>query len=193
MLKFNITKPTVARFLNETTTKTFLWFLLYSFGYLQLDFRWFLLCAGIIYLCNVLWASKIWKKKAERKSGANMTTEVPGNLPDWVLNPDIHRVEWANTLMKQLWQPHFEDHVKQLLHSIETDEALSKRLAGYHIKSVRFPRASLGKIPPRLAGVKVHNSTFSSVQHDEIILDLSIQYAGDLCIEIEVVRRTMLT
>ena len=89
-------------------------------------------------------------------------------------------------MIELLW-PHFEEHTKQILRSIETDEEMKKRLSGYHIKAVRFPHVSLGKIPPRLSGVKVHSSTFSSVQRDEIILDLSIQYAGDLNITMEVV------
>ena len=191
MLKFNISKPTVAKFLNETTKKSFFWALLYLFGYLHLDLRWFLILIGTLYLANVLWASsKRWGRKLWNKSKdetENKVPDAPSNLPDWVLNPDIHRAEWTNTFIKHLW-PHFEDHVKQILRSIETDEELKKRLAGYHIKSVKFPHVSLGKIPPRLSGVKVHQPTVSSVQGDEIILDVSMQYAGDLCITMEVVR-----
>ena len=191
MLKFNISKPTVAKFLNETTKKSVFWAFLYLFGYLHLDVRWFLIFVGVIYLGNVLRAAKRWKRNfwaAPREEETKCkVSDIPGNLPDWVLNPDIHRSEWTNTVIKHLW-PHFEEHVKQILRSIETDEELKKRLAGYHIKSVRFPQVSLGKIPPRLSGVKVHSSTFSSVQRDEIILDLSMQYAGDLSITMEVVR-----
>ena len=197
MLKFNITRPTAAKFLNETTKKSFLWVFLYVFGYLQLDLRWFLISIGIVYFGNVLMELKIWETFLSKFTSSskiqtkNEVPDLPGDLPDWVLNPDVHRAEWTNTVIKYLW-PHFEDHVRQILHSVETDEALKKRLSGYHIKSVRFPHVSLGKIPPRLAGVKVHSSTFSSVQRDEIILDMSIQYAGDLCITMEVVRKYML-
>ena len=146
---------------------------------------------GIIYIGNVLRASNRWKKSrfwfTRKEEPKTDIKDLPGNLPDWVLNPDVHRSEWTNTVIKQLW-PHFEEHVKQILRSVETDAELKKRLEGYHIKAVRFPHVSLGKIPPRLSGVKVHSSTFSSVQRDEIILDLSMQYAGDLRIEMEVVR-----
>ena len=191
MLKFNISKPTVAFFLNETTKKSVFWVFLYLFGYLHLDVRWFVVFVGLIYLGNVLRASKRWKKigfwSAAKKDPIKDIKDLPGNLPDWVLNPDVHRSEWTNTVIKHLW-PHFENHVKQILRSIETDTELKKRLEGYHIKAVHFPHVSLGKIPPRLSGVKVHSSTFSSIQRDEIILDLSMQYAGDLKIEMEVVR-----
>ena len=191
MLKFNISKPTVAKLLNETTKKSVFWVFLYLFGYLHLDLRWFLIFIGVVYLGKVFQASKRWKDatqwlSSEPPAPICNATDIPGNLPDWVLNPDIHRSEWTNTVIEHLW-PHFEDHTKQILRSIETDEELKKRLAGYHIKAVRFPHVSLGKIPPRLSGVKVHSSTFSSVQRDEIILDLSIQYAGDLNITMEVV------
>ena len=191
MLKFNISKPTVALFLNETTKKSVFWVFLYLFGYLHLDVRWFMIFVGIIYIGNVLRASNRWKKSrfwfTRKEEPKTDIKDLPGNLPDWVLNPDVHRSEWTNTVIKQLW-PHFEEHVKQILRSVETDAELKKRLEGYHIKAVRFPHVSLGKIPPRLSGVKVHSSTFSSVQRDEIILDLSMQYAGDLKIEMEVVR-----
>ena len=192
MLKFNISRPTVAMFLNETTKKSVFWVFLYLFGYLHLDLRWFLIFVGIIYLGNVLRASKRWRSKLWLKptidEPKDKVSDLPGILPDWVLNPDVHRAEWTNTVIKHLW-PHFEEHVKQILRSIETDEELKKRLAGYHIKAVRFPEVSLGSIPPTLSGVKVHSSAFSSVQRDEIILDLSMQYAGDLSITIEVVSK----
>ena len=192
MLKFNISRPTVAMFLNETTKKSVFWVFLYLFGYLHLDLRWFLIFVGIIYLGNVLRASKRWRSKLWLKptidEPKDKVSDLPGILPDWVLNPDVHRAEWTNTVIKHLW-PHFEEHVKQILRSIETDEELKKRLAGYHIKAVRFPEVSLGSIPPTLSGVKVHSSAFSSVQKDEIILDLSMQYAGDLSITIEVVSK----
>ena len=65
---------------------------------------------------------------------------------------------------------------------METDPKLVERLAGYHIKSLRFPVCTLGEVPPKLGGVKVHKS----VHRDEIILDLNVQYSGDLRIEMAV-------
>ena len=47
--------------------------------------------------------------------------------------------------------------------------------------TIRFPHTSLGKVPPRLGGVKFHQAS----HRDEIIVDMDIQYAGDLVVGIE--------
>ena len=57
---------------------------------------------------------------------------------------------------------------------------MKERLSGYHIKYLKFPVVHLGKIPPRITGVKVHQS----VHRDEIIVDVGVQYSGDLCIQV---------
>ena len=45
---------------------------------------------------------------------------------------------------------------------------------------MRFPQISLGQIPPRLGGIKFHQAC----HRDEIILDLDVDYAGDLVVNL---------
>ena len=66
------------------------------------------------------------------------------------------------------------------MQALEEDAQMKERLSGYHIKYLKFPVVTLGKIPPRITGVKVHKS----VHRDEIIIDVGVQYSGDLCIQV---------
>lgn len=92
----------------------------------------------------------------------------------------MQRAEWVNVVLAQLW-PYLETLLRNTLQNIEDDQRLKERLQGYHIKTLRFPNANLGKIPPRLSGIKFHEAT----HRDEAILDLSLEYAGDLSILME--------
>ncbi len=69
------------------------------------------------------------------------------------------------------------------MQALEEDTQMKERLSGYHIKYLKFPVVTLGKIPPRITGVKVHKS----VHRDEIIIDVGVQYSGDLCIQVKTV------
>ena len=167
--------------LGTTGEKAGLWVILYFIGYLQWDLRWFCLAVISGYLFYLWWL------KRKNKNGPPVNSGIPVelaklDLPAWVLHPDTQRANWTNVIFKQLW-PHLEEFLKNTLKTIENDENLQERLQGYHIKSIRFPRVSLGKIPPKLSGVKVHKS----VHRDEIILDLNIQYNGDLLIDMEAI------
>ena len=122
------------------------------------------------------------KTFADKMTETNEEELTPARLPTWVYNPDSQRAEWTNMIFRQLW-PHLEEFLKQTLKTVEDDPVLRERLSGYHIRSLTFPDFSLGRIPPKIEGVKVHKS----VHRDEIIVDVNLQYAGDLCINMEVV------
>lgn len=77
----------------------------------------------------------------------------------------MQRVEWINLIIAQVW-PYLDGFLKLVLQSVEEDSNLKSRLAGYHIHSLSFPHGSLGKIPPKLAGIKFHQAT----HRDEVIL-----------------------
>ena len=72
-------------------------------------------------------------------------------------NSDPQKVEWVNMIISQVW-PYLDGFLKLVLQSVEEDANLKSRLAGYHIQSVSFPHGSLGKIPPKLAGIKFHQA-----------------------------------
>ena len=70
----------------------------------------------------------------------------------------MERTEWVNIITSQLW-PYLDKFLRNILQHIEEDQELNKRLQGYHIKAIKFPNFSLGKIPPRLSGIKFQEGT----------------------------------
>lgn len=96
------------------------------------------------------------------------------------MHPDVERIEWLNAIISQLW-PQLNGLFQQVLRKIEEDDNLCQRLQGYHIGCLKFPQGSLGNVPPRLGGIKFH----PLCHRDEIILDLDVEYAGDLQITLE--------
>ena len=56
---------------------------------------------------------------------------------------------------------------------------------------LRFPLVSLGNIAPKVGGIKVHSG--SEVHHDEIIIDVNVEYAGNLRLDVEIGLSGMLT
>ena len=92
----------------------------------------------------------------------------------------MQRTEFINLILLQLW-PYLDKYLRNTLIKIENDEVLRERLHGYQVKSIRFPTVDLGKVPPRIHGIKFHQAS----GRDEAILDLTIVYAGDLSIMVE--------
>ena len=94
------------------------------------------------------------------------------HLPAWFLHPDVERVEWVNNLIKHVW-PYVDKIV-----ALELQKVVAKirnKLETKHVKLIRFREITLGKIPPRINGIKFHSST----HRDEIIVDLDLDFAGD--------------
>jgi hypothetical protein len=61
--------------------------------------------------------------------------------------------------------------------------ALKKSSTTSYLSSIRFPLVNLGRIAPKIGGVKVHSG--STMHRNEIIIDVNVQYAGDLRIDVE--------
>ena len=172
--------------IGQTLQKVVLWLIVYFFGYYNLDIRWSILLLGIWYLANTYYQTKNETKArgVHVQPAATISDKkiFSQDLPAWVLHPDTQRAEWFNKILAQVW-PHLDGFLKQVLKNVEEDPQLKERLGGYHIRSLKFPHVSLGHVPPRLGGVKFHEAS----HRDEIILDLSLQYAGDLLISMEAI------
>jgi len=100
------------------------------------------------------------------------------DLPSWVYFPDKERAEWVNSILKQLW-PKVNEYVRKTL--FETVEPLVKNiLKDYKLKGFQFvrERVFLGRIPPRITGIKVYNEKLTSRQ--EIIMDIDLVFASDM-------------
>ena len=136
-----------------------LWSTFYLFGYCQLNIFWLTTCLCLLVLL-IVWIEKnkynTRIRECPKAAAINSTPNASMRLlPAWVINPDTERSEWTNTIFRQLW-PHLEAFLRQTIRSVEEDPTLQERLAGYHIQRMIFPTVSLGTIPPRLGGVKVH-------------------------------------
>ena len=172
----------MARFM-DLLPKVSIWAGLYFLGYFHLHT--FLLILGTVYIgMYVLLDTKSMAKVKQMLSPNKDFSTIP-SLPEWMLHPDRQRTEWANEFVQQLW-PHCEVYVKQLLKQVENDQTLQERLAGYNVKSLKFTSISLGQISPSFSGIKVHSSTASLIRKDEIVVELSVTYAGDLSIEADI-------
>ncbi|KAG5322758.1 ESYT2 protein, partial [Pseudoatta argentina] len=165
---------------------------------LSISFLTKLAAAGIIwgwgyFNYSIAWliapiAFSVWK--AERKRDNELRTITAqasvlakekelivsrmNELPSWVYFPDFDRAEWLNRILYKVW-PSMNQFVRQLCkQSIEP--SIVEKLTEYKIKGFQFDRLVLGRIPPKIYGIKVYDKNTS---RNEIILDADIMYAGD--------------
>ncbi|KAG5347734.1 ESYT2 protein, partial [Acromyrmex charruanus] len=165
---------------------------------LSISFLTKLAAAGIIwgwgyFNYSIAWliapiAFSVWK--AERKRDNELRTITAqasvlakekelivsrmNELPSWVYFPDFDRAEWLNRILYKVW-PSMNQFVRQLCkQSIEP--SIVEKLTEYKIKGFQFDRLILGRIPPKIYGIKVYDKNTS---RNEIILDADIMYAGD--------------
>ncbi|XP_050444706.1 extended synaptotagmin-2 isoform X2 [Cataglyphis hispanica] len=95
-------------------------------------------------------------------------------LPSWVYFPDFDRAEWLNRILYKVW-PSMNHFVRQLCKQ-NIEPSIVEKLTEYKIKGFQFDRLVLGRIPPKIYGIKVYDKNTS---RNEIILDADIMYAGD--------------
>ncbi|XP_011881625.1 PREDICTED: extended synaptotagmin-1 isoform X2 [Vollenhovia emeryi] len=169
----NVSSLTVS-FLTKLAAAGFIW----GWGYFNYSIAW--LIAPI--------ALSVWK--AERKKDNELRTITAqasvlakekelivsrmNELPSWVYFPDFDRAEWLNRILYKVW-PSMNQFVRQLCkQSIEP--SIVEKLTEYKIKGFQFDRLVLGRIPPKIYGIKVYDKNTS---RNEIILDADIMYAGD--------------
>ncbi|XP_067208143.1 extended synaptotagmin-2 isoform X2 [Linepithema humile] len=94
-------------------------------------------------------------------------------LPSWVYFPDFDRAEWLNRILYKVW-PSMNQFVRQLCKQ-NIEPSIVARLTEYKM-NFQFDRLVLGRIPPKIYGIKVYDKNTS---RNEIILDADIMYAGD--------------
>ncbi|KAL0121272.1 hypothetical protein PUN28_008736 [Cardiocondyla obscurior] len=169
----NVSSLTIS-FLTKMTAAGIIW----GWGYLNFSIAW--LIAPIVF--------SVWK--AERKRDNELKTITAqasvlakekelivsrmNELPSWVYFPDFDRAEWLNRILYKVW-PSMNQFVRQLCkQSIEP--SIVEKLTEYKIKGFQFDRLVLGRIPPKIYGIKVYDKNTS---RNEIILDADIMYAGD--------------
>ncbi|XP_012262341.2 extended synaptotagmin-3 isoform X2 [Athalia rosae] len=147
-------------------------------GYMNWSIAWFI---GPVVLAVL---RKEWKKESDQRRLTAQAAVLAGEqhmiinrmseLPSWVYFPDYDRAEWLNKILYKLW-PSMNAFVKQICKQ-DIEPAISARLSDYKLNGFSFDRLVLGRIPPRIGGVKVYDK---NTDRNEIILDAEILYAGD--------------
>ncbi|VVC33371.1 Hypothetical protein CINCED_3A007280 [Cinara cedri] len=103
----------------------------------------------------------------------NLVTANVSELPSWVFFPDIHRAEWLNQIIKQMW-PLVTVYAQNTI-KVTLEPMVIESLREYKINSFSFDKLRLGSIPPKIGGVKVYDK----VSRDQIMLDIDLIFASD--------------
>ncbi|KAM9803278.1 extended synaptotagmin-3 [Syngnathus typhle] len=177
---------------NRILTEFFMYFLrgavllypVYLTGYLGLSVSWLLLC-----MLMVTWWKKNRQWKASRIGGAidfvdNETQVVSAELKNslqmasWIQFTDVEKVEWVNKVVEQAW-PFFGMFMEKLLR--ENIQAAIQQ-SNPELKTFTFTKIHFGHIPLRIVGIKAYTD---EVDHREVVLDMTINYEGDVDIDAE--------
>ncbi len=106
----------------------------------------------------------------------------------------MERVEWLNMIIASMW-PHIGEYtdailkysklsvsypMAHLLHTIAFRTKVEPEVRGIleqkKLGGFKFAKIHFGKVPPRILGVKVYETP----RKDEIIMDLDVEYYGDI-------------
>lgn len=99
-------------------------------------------------------------------------------IPLWVKNPDIDRIDWLNKFIETMW-PYLDKAICKTAKTI-ADPIVAEQIPKYKIDSVEFKVLSLGSLPPTFQGMKVYLT-----DEKELIMEPSMRWAGNPNIIIE--------
>ena len=85
------------------------------------------------------------------------------------------RCEWINSITQQLW-PNIGHYTRKIINE-QVEPLVKTTLDSYGLGGFKFEKFVLGRIPPRITGVKVYDKNVTS--RDEIIMDLDLVFASD--------------
>ncbi|CAH1098442.1 unnamed protein product [Psylliodes chrysocephalus] len=151
--------------------------LIYLIGYLNCSLTWLFVPALLSTLSeqykNRQRRKRYFSKEAALGNEKEVILEHFGELPSWVVFPDVERAEWVNKIAKQFWP--FVNYYARDLAKNYVEIKLKKNLEKYGLKGFHFERVILGSTPCRTGGVVVYDN----VSREEVIMDVDISYAGD--------------
>uniref|UniRef100_A0A6P7H0J8 Extended synaptotagmin-3-like isoform X1 n=1 Tax=Diabrotica virgifera virgifera TaxID=50390 RepID=A0A6P7H0J8_DIAVI len=150
--------------------------LLYSIGYANWSMTWVLIPALIVTLSEEYAHTKKKKRTFAKEAASGKEKEIIenwGELPFWVVFPDVERAEWLNKAVKQCW-PFINFYARDLIKTY-VENKLKKNLEKYSLKGFHFERIILGSTPLRTGGIVVYDN----VSREEIVMDVDVSYAGD--------------
>ena len=112
------------------------------------------------------------------------------NSAAWFQDANLERVEWINKILRDLW-PHIEKLLENMSSEFLLDGMLHQfvqsfmdlcldKMIRFGVKKVEVKRIALGKVFPRISGIKV-----SQTKNLEMIIDLNLHYTGDARFDFE--------
>ncbi|XP_020096310.1 synaptotagmin-2-like [Ananas comosus] len=104
----------------------------------------------------------------DEKSLQRMLPEIPY----WVKNPDVDRIDWLNKFIEQMW-PYLDKAICRTAKEI-AKPIIAENTVKYKIESVEFETLTLGSLPPTFQGMKVYIT-----EEKELIMEPSIKWAGN--------------
>ncbi|XP_057654404.1 extended synaptotagmin-2-like isoform X2 [Diorhabda carinulata] len=154
-----------------------LYIFIYLIGYFNCSITWILILVFATTLSedylNFKNRKRTFAKKTANENEKDVILENLGELPSWVVFPDVERAEWLNKIVKQCW-PFVNYYARDLVRNY-LEIKLKKNLEKYGLKGFHFERIILGSVPCRTGGIIVYDN----VSREEIVMDIDITYAGD--------------
>uniref|UniRef100_A0A2S2QJV6 Extended synaptotagmin-2 n=1 Tax=Sipha flava TaxID=143950 RepID=A0A2S2QJV6_9HEMI len=121
-------------------------------------------------------AGRVRRRRAQLFATSDEKDLIAANvseLPSWVFFPDIHRAEWLNQILKQMW-PLISVYAQNTIKK-SVEPMVAESLREYKINNFAFDKLRLGSIAPKIGGVKVYDK----VSRDQIMLDIDVIFASD--------------
>ncbi|KAK7938881.1 hypothetical protein WMY93_002207 [Mugilogobius chulae] len=184
-LKSSTVNRVLMEFLMYLGRSVLLLYPVYLTGSLGLSVSWVLLCMLLL-----TWWSKNREWKEARIGCAlelvdNETTVIHKELQSslqhasWVNFPDVEKVDWVNKVLVQAW-PFFGMFMEKLLRNNIQPVV---RMSNPALKTFTFTKVHFGHIPLKITGMKAYTH---EVDKREVILDLTINWSGDVDIDADV-------
>jgi len=98
--------------------------------------------------------------------------ELFGELPSWLVSSDFERGGWLNKVVSAAW-PYLDEATSNVIVNA-LDPILQATMPNF-LTSLRFERFSFGRLPAKIEGVKVYEST----DEGAVEIDLQVFWAGD--------------
>ncbi|CAK9313429.1 unnamed protein product [Citrullus colocynthis] len=98
--------------------------------------------------------------------------EIIPEIPLWVKHPDFDRVDWLNKFLAAMW-PYLDKAICCRIRGM-AKPMFSENIGKFQIQSIEFESLSLGTLPPKLYGIKVHETN-----ENEIVMETAIRWAGN--------------
>lgn len=101
--------------------------------------------------------------------------ELIPEIPQWVKHPDFDRVDWLNKFLAVMW-PYLDKAICGRIRSI-AKPMFAEYIGKFQIQSIEFESLSLGTLPPKLYGFKVHETN-----ENDLVTETVIRWAGNPCV-----------